>query len=209
MSSFAASFILTTLPAAAFFYLLVRHLIGRNQTLVRGGIAAGLLALLFALAALFLLRRLLPAGVGERLFPLLLIPTVEEISKLVAVRKTDRHVAEDNLHLMVPLGLLVGCTFGYFENLFYLWDQPGTSLLRGISSLPLHMAATGIASLILTYRSSRGRIVTLLALVLATLLHLGHNALWHVGRPLVGMAIVLAWGSLIVCVILYLRIETA
>lgn len=209
MSSFAASFILTTLPAAAFFYLLVRHLIGRNKLLVRGGIAAGLLALLFALAALFLLRRLLPAGVGERLFPLLLIPTVEEISKLVAVRKTDRHVAEDNLHLMVPLGLLVGCTFGYFENLFYLWDQPGTSLLRGISSLPLHMAATGIASLILTYRSSRGRIVTLLALVIATLLHLGHNALWHVGRPLVGMAIVLAWGSLIVCVILYLRIETA
>ena len=209
MSSFAASFILTTLPAAAFFYLLVRHLIGRNRALVRGGIVAGLLALLMALAGLFVLRRLLPDGLGERLFPIVVIPAVEEMAKLLAVRKTDRYVASDDWHLMVPLGLLVGCTFGYFENLFYLWDRPGTSLLRGISSLPLHMAATGIASLILTYRPRWGRVATLLALLTATLLHLVHNALWHLGQPLVGMAIVLAWGSLIVCVTLYLRIETA
>ncbi len=209
MSEFAASFALTSLPAAAFLYILGRHLRKRQPGLFRAGIGAGTIALPLVLVALYFLRRLFPSNLEATLFPLLAIPIVEESGKLAAVRKADRSVAPDDIALLVPLGLVVGCVFGYLENLFYLWERPGTSLLRGISSLPLHMAATGTAALILAVGQRWRGATVLLGLLVATALHLGHNALWTLRQPLVGLAIVLAWGALIIAVSLYLRIESS
>jgi RsiW-degrading membrane proteinase PrsW (M82 family) len=209
MNQFAASFALTTLPAAAFLSILARHLRTREPRLVTAGIAAGLIALPLVVAVLFLVRRLLPSSVEPSLFSLVAIPLLEEGGKLTAVRKADRRVAPDELTLLVPLGLLVGCVFGYLENLFYLWERPGTSLLRGISSLPLHMAATGTAALILAGRPRWRGTATAVGLSAATALHMGHNALWNLGQPLVGLAIVLAWVALIVTVSVYLRMDSS
>lgn len=209
MNQFAASFALTTLPAAAFLYILARHLRNRQPRLVTAGIVAGLVVLPLVLAALFLVRRLLPREFEPMLFSLVAIPLFEEGGKLTAVRRADRRIAPDDPTLLVPLGLLVGCVFGYLENLFYLWERPGTSLLRGISSLPLHMAATGTAALVLAKRPLWRGAAGALGLLAATALHIGHNALWSLRQPLVGLAIVLAWGGLIVTVSLYLRMDSS
>lgn len=209
MNQFAASFALTTLPAVAFLYILARHLRTRQPRLITAGIGAGLIALPVVLAVLFVVRRLLPSGLEPSLFPLVAIPLLEEGGKLTAVRKADRRIAPDDPRLLVPLGLLVGCVFGYLENLFYLWEHPGTSLLRGISSLPLHMAATGTGALILAKGPLWRGMATAVALPAATALHVGHNALWTLRQPLVGLAIVLAWGGLIVTVSLYLRMDSS
>ena len=209
MNQIGASFALTTLPAAAFLYILARHLRTRQPGLFGAGIGAGIVALPLVLAVLFLLRRLLPSSLEPSLFPLVAIPFLEEGGKLTAVRKTDRRVAPDDLTLLVPLGLLVGCVFGYLENLFYLWERPGTSLLRGISSLPLHMAATGTAALVLAKRPRWHGMATALALLTATALHIGHNVLWSLRQPMVVLAIVLAWGGLTVTVSLYLRMDSS
>ncbi|MFW5844041.1 MAG: PrsW family glutamic-type intramembrane protease [Spirochaetota bacterium] len=200
---------MTTLPAAAFLYILGRHLRTRQPGLFGAGAGAGIVALPLVLAVLFLLRRVLPNSLEPSLFPLVVIPLLEEGGKLTAVRNADRRVAPDDLTLLVPLGLLVGCVFGYLENLFYLWERPGTSLLRGISSLPLHMAATGAAALVLAKRPLWRGMATAVALVAATTLHMAHNALWNLRQPMVVLAIVLAWGGLIVTVSLYLRLDSS
>ncbi len=205
MNQIGASFAFTTLPAAAFLYILARHLRTKQPGLFGAGIGAGIVALPLVLAVLFLLRRLLPSGLEPSLFPLVAIPLLEEGGKLTAVRKVDGRVAPDDLTLLVPLGLLVGCVFGYLENLFYLWERPGTSLLRGISTLPLHMAATGTAALVLAKRPRWHG----MALVAATALHIGHNALWSLRQPMVVLAIILAWGGLIVTMSLYLRMDSS
>ncbi len=209
MSPVVTNVALTTLPASAFLWLAIRHLRGQTPGLASAGIVAGFVSVPLTILALFVVRKALPGEAIEGLFPLLLIPVVEEGGKLIAVRQADRYVAPDRFSTVVPLGILVGCVFGYLENLFYIWENAATSLLRGVSSLPLHMAATGVAALLIASRKSWRGLTGIVALAVAGALHVAHNSLWHFGGPLVGLAIVLAWVALAACVYGYRRLQQA
>ncbi len=75
----------------------------------------------------------------------IVIALVEESSKFLAVklffyRKRDFRRISDGVVLAVAAGM----GFAFFENLFFSFSDPLIFLLRGLTSVPLHAAASGI-----------------------------------------------------------------
>jgi len=144
------NFLMAGIPSFAVLVFLAR----RNRRLrepsrsIIPAFFAGFLAVIPALTLELVLRpyEIHLAGIVKHFFKaFLIIALVEEGSKFLAVklffyRKRDFRRISDG----VVLALAAGMGFAFFENIFFSFSDPSIFLLRGMTSVPLHAAASGI-----------------------------------------------------------------
>ena len=144
------NFLLAGIPCFAVMYFLLRKNRTRNEpsSLPLPAFLVGFLAVLPALIVELSLapyESLLGGPLRDFLKAFFFVALVEEGSKFLAVRiffykrKDFRGISDG-----VALAVAAGMGFAFFENLFFSFSGPMIFLLRGLTSVPLHAAASGI-----------------------------------------------------------------
>lgn len=138
------------IPSFAVLWFLVRRnrRLGNPARSVLPAFFAGFIAVLPALAVELSLRPYeirLPGPLGDLVKAFLVIALAEEGAKFLVVRvffyrRREFLCISDGVVIAVAAGM----GFAFFENIFFSFSGPSVFLLRGLTSVPIHAAASGL-----------------------------------------------------------------
>ena len=131
----------------------------------------------------------LPPGEGYGTY--LRLAAVEELGKAVVPMLLVRFRGTVSIRKTILLFVASGLGFSLFENILFLVKDPGLSLLRSFTSVPLHASLSAIFGFAYGYSRYQYRARTLWGGAAAVLLHGIYNAGWEysLGIPIGGVPI--------------------